>query len=143
MKYLLDTNIASYVIRKDNIARLYWRELIYQPHTISAMSAAELLLWAKIRQWGKKRQENHIHAYFQQVRILPLTEPIWQLWAELRFTSRQAGRALDVADAFIAATALHYNTPLVTHNAKDFELIPNLQLISYSADSTIEKPPLH
>lgn len=40
-------------------------------------------------------------------------------------------RSISVPDALIAATALAYGLPLVTHNRKDFEEIsPELKIVS-------------
>jgi predicted nucleic acid-binding protein len=40
------------------------------------------------------------------------------------------GRVIGTADAWIAATALLNNVPLVSHNRRDFEKVTGLKLIS-------------
>jgi predicted nucleic acid-binding protein len=40
------------------------------------------------------------------------------------------GRPIQVADAWIAATALLYGIPLVTHNPADFAGVDGLRLIT-------------
>jgi tRNA(fMet)-specific endonuclease VapC len=40
------------------------------------------------------------------------------------------GRPVDPSDAWIAATAIRYNLPLVTHNRRHFDGITGLQVIS-------------
>jgi tRNA(fMet)-specific endonuclease VapC len=37
---------------------------------------------------------------------------------------------LHIADAFIAATAIHYQLELLTYNVKDFRFIENIKLYS-------------
>lgn len=37
---------------------------------------------------------------------------------------------MSAEDAWIAATAIHYDLPLATHNPKDFQAIPNLEIIT-------------
>ncbi len=43
--------------------------------------------------------------------------------------AQAAGRRIETADAWIAATALLYDVPLVTHNGSHFLGVPNLKLI--------------
>ena len=51
-------------------------------------------------------------------------------WAQVRVERQSAGRAISPQDAWIAATALRHDLPLVTHNIKDFLGISNLRLIT-------------
>jgi predicted nucleic acid-binding protein len=45
--------------------------------------------------------------------------------------AQAAGRRIECADAWIAATALLYNAPLVTHNRADYLGVPGLSMISH------------
>jgi predicted nucleic acid-binding protein len=48
-------------------------------------------------------------------------------------TATQAAcRRIECADAWIAATALLYAVPLVTHNRNDYLGVPGLTLISHA-----------
>jgi predicted nucleic acid-binding protein len=47
--------------------------------------------------------------------------------------AQAAGRRIETADAWIAATALLYNAPLVTHNGSDYLGVPGLKLISHGS----------
>ena len=51
---------------------------------------------------------------------------------EVTDTARRSGKPIAVADAWIAATALSYGVPLVTHNVGDFAGLPGLTVISES-----------
>ena len=46
--------------------------------------------------------------------------------------AKAAGRRIESADAWIAATALLYDVPLVTHNRKDYLGVPGLKIVSRS-----------
>jgi predicted nucleic acid-binding protein len=48
----------------------------------------------------------------------------------VRAAGRSAGRPIERQDAWIAATALYLDLPLVTHNARHFASVPGLQLIT-------------
>jgi tRNA(fMet)-specific endonuclease VapC len=47
-------------------------------------------------------------------------------------SARRNGRPISAADAWVAATALHLDVPLVTHNKSDFLGVDLLTVISES-----------
>jgi predicted nucleic acid-binding protein len=51
-------------------------------------------------------------------------------WAEVTWEARRKGRPIQPADAWIAASALHYQVPLITHNAGDFAVIAGLEVLT-------------
>jgi tRNA(fMet)-specific endonuclease VapC len=59
---------------------------------------------------------------------LGLTDPIMERFARLRSTLRKQGNLIPDMDLLIAATALHHNLTLLTHNIRHFDRIPGLQL---------------
>ena len=55
---------------------------------------------------------------------------ICSVWAKLRVEAEKKGRHLSSSDAWIAATAVLLDVPLLTHNHKDYESLESLKLIS-------------
>lgn len=55
---------------------------------------------------------------------MPFDRPISHLAAEIR-----RGSKIKLPDAAIAASALYYDVPLVTRNAKDFKKLKDLRLV--------------
>ncbi len=128
--FLLDTNIISYSLKGDSRTLLYREYLNQQYLAISIITVAELKLWGETAQWGAKRMA-HLEAYLRQdFNIIGIDWELCDSWAAVRMQCRSAGRPLASHDAWIAATALQYDLPLVTHNAKDFAPIANLQMIT-------------
>ena len=124
---LLDTNVVSYLMRHDPIARLYRPHLVNHSLAISFMTLAELYEGAFRGNWGaeKRHSIDEIHSLF--VVIAP-DRALCSRWGEVRWARRR--QPISAEDAWIAATALEYGCPLVTHNSKDFRGIPGLTIIT-------------
>lgn len=126
---LLDTNIVSYLFKRDTRAALYAPHVQGQELAISVMTVAELFQWAEMRSWGQARTaelERHLDRYT----ILPVDIPACRKWAFVRSHRSTKGLPISPQDAWVAATALRYELPLVTHNKDDFQEIPGLTIIS-------------
>ncbi|OQX12011.1 MAG: twitching motility protein PilT [Desulfobacteraceae bacterium IS3] len=126
---LIDTDVVSFLFKGDSRANEYAPFLKNRRLALSFMTVAELFQWAEIRNWGdskisglEKSLENYI--------VLPADIHTCRLWAEVRAYRRSVGRPVSAQDAWIAAAALRYQIPLITHNAKDFEKIEKLKIIT-------------
>ena len=64
--------------------------------------------------------------------VLPYNRALCAKWAEVTVAAQSRGCRIECADAWIAATALHYDVPLVTHNRNDWRGVASLRLISHS-----------
>jgi predicted nucleic acid-binding protein len=62
--------------------------------------------------------------------VLPASRELCSKWAEISWEARRKGRPIQTADAWIAASALYYQVPLITHNAADYAMISQLQLLT-------------
>jgi tRNA(fMet)-specific endonuclease VapC len=65
--------------------------------------------------------------------ILPYSRALCTKWAEVTAGAQARGHRIECADAWIAATALLYNIPLVTHNRGDYRGVPALNIVSHGA----------
>jgi len=83
------------------------------------MTEAELEQWALQSNWHEKRIE-WLRIFLARFAIVPSSRDLVLKWAEVMVTARRAGRHLKTADAWIAATAVLYDAPLITHNANDY-----------------------
>ncbi len=125
---LIDTDIASFILKGSDYADPYQPLLIGQELALSFMSVAELFQWAILRQWGERRLET-LEQYLSNYLIIPVDQPLCREWAQIRANRQTLGRPISPQDAWIAATALRHELPLVTHNFKDFLDIANLRLL--------------
>jgi tRNA(fMet)-specific endonuclease VapC len=125
----VDTSVISYLLKGHSLAPLYWKHLGGRLLCISFMSVAELYRWPLIRNWEERRVaalQEHLRNYV----VLPYDDAMSWEWA--RIMSRK-GHPISVADAWIAATAVRHGLPLVTHNARHFQFIDGLEIITVPA----------
>jgi tRNA(fMet)-specific endonuclease VapC len=64
-----------------------------------------------------------------RVELLPFDRQAAQMAVEINIDLRQKRKQIDIADLFIAATALSNNFPLTTLNIRHFERVEGLELI--------------
>ena len=126
---IVDTDVVSFLFKGDT------RAALYQPHVdgriavIAAQTRAELELWTLERNWGARRK-NELRRYLNNFVLTPPDESVCLRWAEVMDNARRTGRPISTADAWVAATALAFAVPLVTHNEDDFSGVPGLTMIS-------------
>ena len=129
MNLLIDTNIISFIYKKDSRAALYESHLEDNFWIISFMTLAELKLWTTKNNWGAKRK-THFAEFLKDYLVIHADEKLCEIWAKIKSDAHKNGRPIDTADAWVAAVALLFDIPLVTHNRRHFEAIENLQIIS-------------
>lgn len=127
---LLDTNIVSFLYKGDSRAKQYTPYLEGRRLAISFMTVAELFQWAAVRRWGKRRKKRLEETLRSNYAVLAFNIELCQIWGEIRAARRAMGKPISPQDAWIAATALQYELPLVTHNPTDFEDIEKLEVIT-------------
>jgi tRNA(fMet)-specific endonuclease VapC len=126
---VLDTDVVSFWFKDDTRLANYRRHVVGKHLIISFVTVAELEEWAVQRRWGDKRRE-HMDRHLQRFVFCPVDRDLCRLWAEVRDSSRQRGRIITHADAWIAATAIACGAPLLTHNAIDYQGIIGLSIIT-------------
>jgi predicted nucleic acid-binding protein len=130
MRYLLDTNIISDVVKpKPSEALLAWMAgQADQDLYISSMTVAEISRGVLELPAGKRRRE--LEAWFSGPegpqalfagRVLSFDEKSALLWAKLMADRKTRGRPLSALDTIIAAIANANSCIVVTANEKDFE----------------------
>ena len=129
MPLVLDTDVLSFLYKRDTRARLYEPHLNDPPFIVSFMSLAELRRWTLERNWEEKRRQE-LEAYLTRYLILHSDDQMCDRWAQAINSARLRGRPIAPADAWVAATALLLDVPLVTHNRTHYIGIDGLRVIS-------------
>ena len=125
--WMLDTNTLSDLIRNPRGA-LVERLSITEPDAVctSIVVACELRFGAKRK--GSEALTNRVEQLLASLTVLPLDEPADQHYADIRVALESAGTPIGNHDLFIAAHARSRGMTLVTHNMREFERVPGLQV---------------
>jgi predicted nucleic acid-binding protein len=124
---VLDTNIVSFLMRGDSRGELYHTHLLGKVLTVSFMTVAELYEGAYSAHWGAIKLtalERSLKKYI----IIPYTARLCLYWGQIR--AARKSQPISVDDAWIAATAVSFGLPLISHNPSDFHDIERLKLIT-------------
>lgn len=127
---LLDTDVFSLYFRRDTRSTAYDVDVRHKVRCLSFAGVGELRFGALAAGWGEPRRRQLEDAIALTV-ILPGDDLVTQHWAQIRAARQQAGRPMGSEDCWIAATARRHGIPLLTHNARDYELIDGLRVISH------------
>lgn len=101
--------------------RQYAEHRLFITHTVAGELAAGVSLSERSR-W---------ESFTAPFRILPITEDVdWEYGKAFRYLQRN-GLLIGANDLWIAATAVAFDTPLVTRNHTHFGRVPGLDVITY------------
>ena len=129
MSFLLDTDICSIHTKNDRVLFPRFIQHAGQLH-VSAITVGELATWSN-RLQASARRKRAVAGLLSDTVILEVTEEVANLFGILRASILDRGQTISTADGFIAATALHHNLTLVTHNVRDFAAVPGLKFIDW------------
>lgn len=122
---LVDTSILIDYYRKTDKEKSVWLGLVRNGYSfaISAVTKYEIYSGAtpaQLKFWD---------SVLQAITVLPLDEISVDTAVLLNSALKRKRKQIDLADLFIAATAIANNFSLATLNRKHFERIDSLQLI--------------
>jgi tRNA(fMet)-specific endonuclease VapC len=127
MRYLLDTNIVSDLVRnpQGKIAEQIFR--VGESKVCTSIIAA-----AELRYGAEKKQSPRLSAQLEAVLgaldILPFEKPADASYGTIRAQLERAGKPIGANDLLIAAHVLTLGYTLVTDNEKEFSRVRHLPL---------------
>jgi tRNA(fMet)-specific endonuclease VapC len=129
---VVDTDVMSFVFKQDTRAAFYEAHLAGKDLIISFVTFAELQRWAIASNWGSSKQHK-LAEYLSTVVVFHSDDDLCVQWARITEDGRRRGRQIQPGDAWIAATALLHDVPLITHNRRDFDSVTGLKIISQAS----------
>lgn len=131
IKYLLDTNIVIYVLKRRPLPLLavFNRE---QGHmAVSAITVAELIHGAEKSQFPG-RNLAVVENFLSRLAVLPYSQEAAYHYGSIRAALEKAGQTIGVNDLHIAGQARCQGLTLVTNNLREFERVPGLLLENWT-----------
>ena len=127
MRYLLDTNVISDLVRnpQGRVAERI-RKVGEAQVCTSIIVAAELRYGAAKK--GSSRLTSQLEAVLAALEVLPFEAPADVHYGSLRFLLERAGKPIGANDLLIAAHALAFGHTIVTDNEREFARVRGLQL---------------
>ncbi len=122
LRYMLDTNMASYIIRGDfPTIQDQLRAIPMASLCISSITEAELL-HGVAKKPTAKQLPIVVKEFLLRVTILPWGDDAAEAYAELRAASEKEGLSLGTMDMLIAAHAVAIGAILITHDQAFYRL---------------------
>lgn len=128
MKYMLDTNMCIYIIKKHPPKVLKkFQTLELGDVCISSITLAELM-YGVHKSHHQQKNKIALEWFSAPLDIAPFDGDTADHYGKIRAYLEKKGTPIGSLDMMIAAHALSLNLILVTNNTKEFSRIPELQL---------------
>jgi len=135
MKYMLDTNICIYIIKRKPTSVLEkMNEHLSDGFCISSITLAEL----KHGVFASKSVEKNniaLHQFLSIIDVVNFDDEAALEYGKIAADLKRKGTPIGPMDTLIAAHARVVDKILVTNNTKEFERVPNLKIENWVADS--------
>lgn len=112
---VLDTSIVSFTLNASPLVAPYRQFIDGSDLIISFQTVAEVRLGASVAGWGSRRL-SELETHLAGMTTIGYSEDLGLHWVSIMADARRVGRRLETGDAWIAATALMLNAPLLTHD---------------------------
>lgn len=128
MKYMLDTNICIYIIKRKPVDVIEkFKSLSVNDVCISSVTLAELSYGVEKSQYQEKNRLA-LEEFTLPLEIMPFDEEAASQYGYVRALLEGRGTPIGSLDLMIAAHALSLNSIVVTNNVKEFSRIPDLKV---------------
>ena len=127
LKYLLDTNIVIYVLKRRPVEVLAVFNTNASRMAISSITLSELMYGAE-KSLNVNRNLEAIEEFVSHLDVLPYDAKASQHYGQIKAALERKGEIIGENDIHIAAHAISQGLILVSNNVKEFNRVPNLAL---------------
>jgi tRNA(fMet)-specific endonuclease VapC len=132
LKYLLDTNIVIYVLKRRPVEVLKIFNTNASRMAISSITLSELMYGAEKSPNVDKNLEA-IEEFISHLEVLPYGPKASQHYGQIKAALERKGEIIGENDIHIAAHAISQGLILVTNNLREFKRVTNLALENWVA----------
>jgi tRNA(fMet)-specific endonuclease VapC len=125
MRYLLDTNIVSDLVRNPQGKVAQRIRKVGEAQVCTSIIVASELRYGAAKK-GSPRLSAQLDAVLGALEVLPLETPADVVYGSLRTRLEQTGRPIGANDMLIAAQAVTLGCMIVTDNEKEFAFVEDL-----------------
>ena len=122
---MVDTSILIDYYRKTDKNKTIWISLVRQGYEFAISSITKYEIYSG----ATKSQLQFWNDVLIAISVIPFDESSVDKAVEINNMLKRKRKQIDLADLFIAATAMNYNLPIATLNKKHFERIEGLTLV--------------
>ncbi|HUB51994.1 MAG TPA: PIN domain-containing protein [Terracidiphilus sp.] len=130
--YMLDTDIASYIMKRSNTSVLMKVATIPTDYIcISVIVQAELMLGVELSP-RRLKDEATLASFLGYTQTLDFPAGAALHYAQIRAFLQRKGTMIGANDLFIAAHARYLGRTLVTNNTREFRRVPGLKIENWA-----------
>ena len=131
MKYLLDTNICIYLIKRRPAGILEHLQKC-EPSEIGLSSITVSELEYGVQKSSRPRENRlALAGFLAPLEILHYDDEAAARYGEIRYSLEKQGKPIGAMDLLIAAHALSRHLTLVTNNEREFRRITSLKVVNW------------
>ncbi len=127
LKYLLDTKIVNYVLKRRPKEVLEIFNTNASRMAISSITLSELIYGAE-KSLNIDKNLEAIEEFVSHLDVLPYEAKASQHYGQIKAALEKKGEIIGENDIHIAAHAISQGLILVTNNLREFKRVPNLAL---------------
>jgi tRNA(fMet)-specific endonuclease VapC len=127
LKYLLDTNIVIYVLKRRPKEVLDIFNANASRMAISSITLSELMYGAE-KSLNTDKNLEAVEEFVSHLEVLPYDAKASQHYGQIKAALEKKGQIIGENDIHIAAHAISHGLILVSNNVREFKRIPNLAL---------------
>lgn len=127
LKYLLDTNIVIYVLKRRPIEVLKIFNTNASRMAISSITLSELIYGAE-KSLNVDKNLEAIEEFISHLEVLPYDAKASQHYGQIKASLEKRGEIIGENNVHIAAHAISQGLILVTNNVREFQRVSNLAL---------------
>jgi tRNA(fMet)-specific endonuclease VapC len=127
LKYLLDTNIVIYVLKRRPKEVLAMFNANASRMAISSITLSELFYGAE-KSLNTDKNLEAVEEFVSHLDVLPYDAKASQHYGQIKAALEKKGQIIGENDIHIAAHATSHGLILVSNNVREFKRVPNLVL---------------